>query len=225
MPSISLRHVSKRYCGNLQAADVLSDFSLDIADGEFVALMGPPGTGKTTILNLIAGIDRPDHGEIIVGGKHVEQMLRGRLARWRAHHVGIVSQSYDLLPMLTAAQNVELPLLSKRQTRAERALRVAEALNRVALADRAEHKPGQLTSGQQQRVAIARAVISEPSLLLCDEPAGDFHRENSGIIVSLLRSLNREKGMTILAVTCSRHAAVCTDRILRLEGNNRLAAA
>ena len=207
MAAVELRNVIKRYRRGREFVEVLHDLSLDVPDGEFLALMGPSGSGKTTILNLIGGIDRADSGEIIVGGEHLEKMNGGQLAKWRSQHVGFIFQFYNLMPMLSAAANVELPLLLTNLSRAERKRHVAVALEMVGLTERATHKPGELSGGQQQRVGIARAIVTDPAILLCDEPTGDLDRATAEEILKLLTDLNRQQKKTIVMVTHDPRAA------------------
>lgn len=217
MAAVELRNIVKRYRRGRESVEVLHNLSLDVPQGEFLALMGPSGSGKTTILNLIGGIDRADGGEIIVGGEHLEKMNGGQLAKWRSNHVGFVFQFYNLMPMLTAAQNVELPLLLTRLGRKERRERVETALGVVGLADRVKHYPKEMSGGQQQRVAIARAIVSDPALLLCDEPTGDLDRATADEILSILQVLNRDLGKTIVMVTHDPAAAQYAKRSLHLD--------
>ena len=197
--------------------DVLQDLSLEVPRGDFLALMGPSGSGKSTLLNLIAGLDRPTHGVIEVDGERIDEMSEGELARWRSRHVGFIFQLYNLLPVLTAERNVELPLLLTSLRRAERKRHVAAALAIVGLGDRARHYPRQLSGGQEQRVAIARAIVADPTLLLCDEPTGDLDRKSEDEILNLLQALNSEHGKTIVMVTHDPHAAARARRILYLN--------
>src|SRR5580704_8629971 len=190
--SISLKNVVKRYRRGRESVEVLHSLNLDVPEGEFLALMGPSGSGKTTILNLVGGLDRADSGEVIVGGENLQSLSGGQLAKWRTRHVGFVFQFYNLMPMLSAAANVELPLLLTRLSKAERRSHVAAALEMVGLSNRASHKPGEMSGGQQQRVGIARAIVTDPSLLLCDEPTGDLDRASADEILGLLRDLNRQ---------------------------------
>jgi putative ABC transport system ATP-binding protein len=218
MPSlVSLRDVSKSYVRGKQKVEVLHGVSLDVQEGEFVALMGPSGSGKTTLLNLVAGLDQPSHGEVVVAGQRIDQLSRGALADWRARHVGFIFQFYNLLPVLTAEANVEVPLLLTSLSRKERKERVQTALRLVGLADRAKHKPNELSGGQQQRVAIARAIIADPTLLVCDEPTGDLDRQSAEEIMDLLQALNRLQGKTIVMVTHDPRAAVHASRELHLD--------
>ncbi|HUN73970.1 MAG TPA: ABC transporter ATP-binding protein [Steroidobacteraceae bacterium] len=198
---VSIKNVVKRYTRGKQQVEVLHGLNLEVEGGEFLALMGPSGSGKTTLLNLIGGLDRPDSGEVTVAGERIDQLSSGELARWRSRHVGFVFQFYNLLPVLTAERNVEVPLLLTKLSRAQRKRNVHAALELVGLADRAKHKPAELSGGQQQRVAIARALIADPTLLVCDEPTGDLDRENAEEILKLLEILNRTQGKTIIMVT------------------------
>src|SRR5580658_5234046 len=188
--AIELRHVVKRYKRGKQSVEVLHKLDLDVPAGEFLALMGPSGSGKTTLLNLIGGLDRPDEGQLTVTGERLDQLSASQMAAWRARHVGFVFQFYNLLPVLSAERNVEVPLLLTKLSRAQRKTNVAAALALVGLSDRASHKPTELSGGQQQRVAIARALIADPTLLVCDEPTGDLDRESAEEILQLLNILN-----------------------------------
>jgi putative ABC transport system ATP-binding protein len=214
---IQLTGISKSYTRGNQAVDVLHDLDLDIETGEFLALMGPSGSGKTTLLNLIAGLDRPTRGEVIVAGERIDQLSTDRLAKWRARNVGFVFQFYNLLPALTAERNVEVPLLLTSLSGATRRRNVRAALELVRIADRASHKPSELSGGQQQRVSIARALISDPTLLVCDEPTGDLDRESAEQILDLLQTLNREYGKTIVMVTHDALAARYASRQLHMD--------
>jgi putative ABC transport system ATP-binding protein len=214
---VTVRDVNKSYVRGKQTVEVLHGLSLDIPQGDFVALMGPSGSGKTTLLNLIGGLDSPTSGEIHVGGERIDRLSGGRLAAWRARNVGFVFQFYNLMPVLTAQRNVELPLLLTRLSAAQRRKAAAIALEVVGLADRARHKPKELSGGQEQRVAIARALVSDPVLLICDEPTGDLDRKTADEILGLLQVLNREHGKTIVMVTHDPKAAEFANRILHLE--------
>ncbi len=196
---------------------VLSDLHFEIKEGEFLALMGPSGSGKSTLLNLIAGIDKPDSGEIIIGGLDITQLSEAELADWRAQNIGFIFQLYNLMPVLTAFENVELPLLLTRLSRSERRERVDLALGMVNLTDRATHFPSELSGGQQQRVAIARAIITDPMILVADEPTGDLDRASAEEILKLLKRLNREINKTIIMVTHDRRAAESAQAILHLD--------
>jgi len=214
---VQIRNVTKVYERGKQKIEVLHGLTLEIPRGDFVALMGPSGSGKTTLLNLIGGLDQPTAGEITVGGRRIDQLSSGQLAQWRAHNVGFVFQFYNLMPVLTAEGNVELPLLLTKLSGAQRRKNVAVALEIVGLADRAKHKPKELSGGQEQRVAIARALVSDPQLLVCDEPTGDLDRKTADEILGLLQVLNREHGKTIVMVTHDPKAAEFARRTLHLE--------
>jgi putative ABC transport system ATP-binding protein len=196
---------------------VLHGVNLSIEQGEFLALMGPSGSGKTTLLNLIAGLDQPTEGEVTVAGERIDRLSGGKLAKWRARHIGFVFQFYNLLPVLSAARNVEVPLLLTNLSSAQRKQNVRAVLELVGLADRATHKPGELSGGQQQRVSIARALVADPTLLVCDEPTGDLDRENAEEILKLLQMLNRQQGKTIIMVTHDPLAADHASRILHVD--------
>jgi putative ABC transport system ATP-binding protein len=215
--AISLRNVVKTYRRGKESVPVLHELSLEIPAGQFVSLMGPSGSGKTTILNLVGGLDHADSGEVIVGGEHLETLSGGQLTKWRAGHVGFIFQFYNLMPMLSAAGNVELPLLLTHLSKAERKRRVEIALEIVGLKDRAAHKPGEMSGGQQQRVGIARAIVADPPLLLCDEPTGDLDRATADEILSLLQQLNRQHKKTILMVTHDPKAADHASRQLEMD--------
>ena len=214
---VQVRNVIKVYERGKQQVEVLHGLNLEIPKGDFVALMGPSGSGKTTLLNLIGGLDQPTSGEVVVGGSRIDQLRGGELAHWRAHNIGFVFQFYNLMPVLTAEGNVELPLLLTRLSAAQRRKNVAVALQVVGLADRAKHKPKELSGGQEQRVAIARALVSDPPLLVCDEPTGDLDRKTAEEILGLLQVLNREHGKTIVMVTHDPKAAEFARQILHLE--------
>ena len=214
---VKIRKLHKVYHRGTQQIDVLRGVTLDIPRGDFLALMGPSGSGKTTLLNLVGGLDRPNEGAIEISGHRIDQMSTAAVTRWRAEHVGFVFQLYNLLPMLTAERNVELPLLLTKLTRTERNRHVKAALSLVGLSDRAKHYPRQLSGGQEQRVGIARAIVSDPLLLLCDEPTGDLDRQSGDDILDLLRVLNRDHGKTIIMVTHDPHAATVARRVLHLE--------
>jgi putative ABC transport system ATP-binding protein len=214
---VSLRNVVKRYTRGNQNVEVLHSLNLDVPAGEFLALMGPSGSGKTTLLNLVGGLDQPTEGEVMVAGERVDQLSRGKLARWRARHVGFVFQFYNLMPMLTAERNIELPLLLTSLSAVERKARVQAALEIVGLTHRAKHKPAELSGGEQQRVAIARALVSDPTILVCDEPTGDLDRTTAEEILSLLQTLNRTQGKTIIMVTHDPKAAGHASRLLNMD--------
>ena len=214
---IEIRDVSKVYERGRQKVEVLHHVDLDVAKGDFLALMGPSGSGKTTLLNLIGGLDVPTGGSIAVGGHRIDQLSGAALAKWRAANVGFVFQFYNLMPMLSAQRNVELPLLLTRLSGGDRRKRAAIALQLVGLSDRGAHKPGELSGGQQQRVSIARAIVSDPTLLVCDEPTGDLDRQSAEEVLGLLRALNRVHGKTILMVTHDPKAAEYANHTLHLD--------
>jgi len=216
-PMVSLKNIAKTYARGKQQIEVLHSLDLEIAQGEFVALMGPSGSGKTTVLNLIGGIDHTTQGEVVVAGERIDQLRGNRLARWRSHNIGFVFQFYNLMPMLSAERNVELPLLLTSLSRLQRMNSVRTALALVGLEERVKHKPSELSSGQAQRVAIARALISDPQLLVCDEPTGDLDRTTADEILYLLQVLNREYRKTIVMVTHDQKAADFASRILHLD--------
>ena len=215
--AVSLRDVVKSYRRGREKVEVLHHLNLDIPEGEFLALMGPSGSGKTTILNLIGGLDRADSGQVMVGGENLQNLSGGQLAKWRTRHVGFVFQFYNLMPMLSAAANVELPLLLTNLSKAERRKHVAVALDMVGLTERAAHKPGEMSGGQQQRVGIARAIVADPTLLLCDEPTGDLDRKTADEILDLLRDLNQHHNKTIVMVTHDQKAADYGSRQLHFD--------
>ena len=214
---IEIRDVSKIYERGRQKVEVLHHIDLDVAQGQFLALMGPSGSGKTTLLNLIGGLDSPSGGSITVGGQRLDNLGASALAKWRASQVGFVFQFYNLMPMLSAQRNVELPLLLTKLSAADRRKRAAIALELVGLADRASHKPTELSGGQQQRVSIARAIVSDPTLLVCDEPTGDLDRQSAEDVLALLRALNRDHGKTVLMVTHDPKAAEYANQTLHLD--------
>jgi putative ABC transport system ATP-binding protein len=216
-PLVRALGLHKEFRRGGERIDVLQGVDLEIEPGDFLALMGPSGSGKTTLLNLLGGLDSPTKGTVSIGGERIEQMSSGQLARWRAAHVGFVFQLYNLLPVLTAERNVELPLLLTNLSRAERKRHVETALRVVGLADRARHYPRQLSGGQEQRVGIARAIVTDPTLLLCDEPTGDLDRKAGDEILDLLDALNRQNGKTIVMVTHDPHAAARAKRTLYLD--------
>jgi putative ABC transport system ATP-binding protein len=217
MPLVEIESLSKVYRKGAQEVPVLRDLSLSVEAGEFLALMGPSGSGKTTLLNLIAGIDRPTAGTIRVGGLDLAKLSRNRLAAWRANNVGYIFQLYNLIPVLTAFENVELPLLLLPLSRADRRRRVEVALEAVGLLDRYDHYPRQLSGGQEQRVAIARAIVADPTILVADEPTGDLDAETADATLRLLTRLNEEMGKTLVMVTHDPHAAAAAKRLVRLE--------
>jgi len=216
-PMVQVRNVTKVYERGKQKVEVLHGLTLDIPRGDFVALMGPSGSGKTTLLNLIGGLDKPTSGEVTVAGRRIDQLGSGALANWRARNIGFVFQFYNLMPVLSAEGNVELPLLLTKLSAGQRRKNVAVALEVVGLTDRAKHKPKELSGGQEQRVAIARALVSDPQLLVCDEPTGDLDRKTADEILGLLQVLNREHDKTIVIVTHDPKAAEFARRTLHLE--------
>jgi putative ABC transport system ATP-binding protein len=228
---VNCNGIAKRYMrgtqsrGGTVSVDVLASVDLQIRAGDFIALMGPSGSGKTTLLNLLGGLDRPTRGTIEVAGQMLNAMTGATLAQWRSAHVGFIFQFYNLLSVLTAQHNVELPLLLTHLTRAQRQKNAATALQIVGLADRANHKPGELSGGQQQRVAIARAIVADPQLLLCDEPTGDLDRATADEILGLLQSLNREHGKTIVMVTHDPKAAEYARTALHMDKGRLVEAA
>jgi putative ABC transport system ATP-binding protein len=214
---VSVRNLSKTYTRGKEKLAVLSNLNLEVEQGEFLALMGPSGSGKTTLLNIIGGLDKADSGEITVAGERIDKLSSGRLAKWRARHVGFIFQFYNLLPLLSAERNVDVPLLLTNLSARQRKQNVAAALQLVGLADRAKHRPNELSGGQQQRVAIARALVSDPDLLVCDEPTGDLDRETSESVLQLLQELHREHGKTIIMVTHDPRAAEYASRQLHMD--------
>ena len=214
---VKINGVHKNFTRGSERIDVLKGVSLEIPQGDFLALMGPSGSGKTTLLNLLGGLDQPSGGTIELNGTNIGGLSGGQLSRWRSHHIGFVFQLYNLLPVLTAERNVELPLLLTKLSKAERAKRVAIALKVVGLAERAKHYPRQLSGGQEQRVGIARAIVTDPTLLLADEPTGDLDRKAGDEILDLLQALNRDHNKTIIMVTHDPRAADRARRTLHLE--------
>ena len=214
---VTVRDLHKVFHRGGERIDVLQGVNLEIPQGDFLALMGPSGSGKTTLLNLLGGLDTPTEGSISVAGDRIDNMSAGNLSAWRARHIGFVFQLYNLLPVLTAARNVELPLLLTKLSKADRRKRVQVALSVVGLGERMYHFPRQLSGGQEQRVGIARAIVTDPTLLLCDEPTGDLDRKSGDEILDLLQALNRDHGKTIVMVTHDPHAAARASRTLHLE--------
>ncbi len=214
---VSIRNLTKTYQRGPEKVEVLHGIDLDIAEGDFVALMGPSGSGKTTLLNLIGGLDTPSSGSIEVAGQRIDQLGSGQLSHWRSQNVGYVFQFYNLMPALTAQKNVELPLLLTKLGAAQRKRNAQIALQLVGLSERVSHKPNELSGGQQQRVAIARAIVSDPTLLICDEPTGDLDRQSAEEILGLLQALNREHGKTIVMVTHDPKAAEYATHTLHLD--------
>lgn len=216
-PLVEIRQLTKSYVRGKQVLEVLHGINLDIPEGDFVALMGPSGSGKTTLLNLIGGIDSPTGGLLKINDQRIDELTGNDLAAWRANTVGFIFQSYNLMPVLTAQKNVELPLLLTDMNASERRHRASIALQLVGIADRAGHKPNELSGGQQQRVAIARALVSDPRILICDEPTGDLDRKTADEVLTLLQLLNREFGKTIVMVTHDPKAAEYAKRIVHLD--------
>ncbi len=212
-----LHDVSKRFVKGKETLTIFEQLNLNITRGDFVAIMGPSGSGKTTLLNMLGGVDQPTSGEIEFDGEPIDQLSENQLAKWRAQNVGFIFQFYNLMPMLNAARNVELPLMLTHLNHKQRLKRVQTALELVGLLDRAKHMPGELSGGQQQRVAIARAIVSDPKLLLCDEPTGDLDRETADEILQMLQLLNRDFGKTIIMVTHDPSAAKFAHRVLHLD--------
>ena len=222
---VQVTDLHKHFSRGSERIEVLKGVNLEIPKGDFLALMGPSGSGKTTLLNLMGGLDSPTGGSVDVGGVHINTLSGGRLSRWRSQHIGFVFQLYNLLPVLTAERNVELPLLLTKLSRVARRKHVGIALKVVGLSDRAKHYPRQLSGGEEQRVGIARAIVTDPTLLLCDEPTGDLDRKAGDEILDLLQTLNREHGKTIVMVTHDPHAAQRARRTLHLEKGILLEAA
>jgi putative ABC transport system ATP-binding protein len=223
-PLVRIADVHKHFTRGGERIDVLKGVNVEIPEGDFLALMGPSGSGKTTLLNLMGGLDTPTGGSVQVAGVDIARLGGSRLSKWRSQNIGFVFQLYNLLPVLTAERNVELPLLLTKLSKKERMKRVEIALRVVGLADRARHYPRQLSGGQEQRVGIARAIVTDPTLLLCDEPTGDLDRKAGDEILELLQALNREHGKTIVMVTHDPHAADCAKRTLHLEKGSLMEA-
>ncbi len=214
---VEIRNLAKGYTRGGQAVPVLENITLDIARGEFMCLMGPSGSGKSTLLNLIAGIDKPDSGVLRIDGEDITRLSEGELADWRAANIGFIFQFYNLMPVLNAFENVELPLLLTNLSKSERRQRVELTLGLVGLGDRMEHFPNELSGGQQQRVAIARAIVTDPTILVCDEPTGDLDKQSANDVLAILRQLNGEMGKTIIMVTHDAHAAEAARRLVHLD--------
>ncbi len=214
---VEIKHLAKSYTRGDQIVPVLDDITLDIARGDFIALMGPSGSGKSTLLNLIAGIDKPDSGLLRVDDQDITRLSEGQLADWRASNIGFIFQFYNLMPVLTGFENVELPLLLTNLSRKERRERVEMTLSLVGLADRMDHYPNELSGGQQQRVAIARAIVTDPTILVCDEPTGDLDKQSASDVLGMLRQLNENMGKTIIMVTHDAHAAEAARHLVHLE--------
>ncbi len=212
-----LKGVSKKFVKGKETITVFEDLDMSIAQGDFLAIMGPSGSGKTTLLNLLGGVDQPTSGEIWFDGSRIDSLSENQLAAWRANNIGFIFQFYNLMPMLNAERNVELPLLLTKLSRSQRRKNIASALELVSLSDRARHMPKEMSGGQQQRVAIARALVSDPKLLLCDEPTGDLDRETADEILEMLTTLNRDYGKTIVMVTHDPAAARFAKRTLHLD--------
>ena len=214
---VEIRHLAKTYRRGEYRVPVLTDINLDIAAGDFIALMGPSGSGKSTLLNLIAGIDKPDSGILKVNGENIAELPEAELADWRATNIGFIFQFYNLMPVLTALENVELPLLLTHLSRSERRARAELALSMVNLSDRMRHVPSELSGGQQQRVAIARAIVADPALIVADEPTGDLDRQSAADVLALLGELNRQLGKTIVMVTHDPSAAQHARTLIHLD--------
>ncbi len=214
---VRIRDVTKTFHRGSEDIHVLSSLDLTVAKGEFLALMGPSGSGKSTLLNLIGGLDRPTHGAVEIGGQRIDQLSERDLAVWRAEHVGFVFQFYNLMPVLTAERNVELPLLLTHLSKSQRRQHAENALKVVGLSHRLKHYPRTLSGGEQQRVGIARAIVSDPTILLCDEPTGDLDRKSGDEILTLLQTLNQEQGKTIIMVTHDPHASIRASRTVHLD--------
>ncbi len=214
---VEIRNLSKGYTRGGQAVPVLDNISLNIARGDFISLMGPSGSGKSTLLNLIAGIDKPDSGVLKIDGEDITLLSEGELADWRAANIGFIFQFYNLMPVLTAFENVELPLLLTNLSKSDRRERCEMTLALVGLSDRMEHYPNELSGGQQQRVAIARAIVTDPTILVCDEPTGDLDKQSASDVLSMLKQLNVEMGKTIIMVTHDGHAAEAARHTVHLE--------
>ncbi len=216
-PLVEILHLVKSYTRGDQEVPVLQDITLNIERGDFIALMGPSGSGKSTLLNLIAGIDKPTGGSLLIDGEDITKLSEGDLADWRASNIGFIFQFYNLMPVLNAFENVELPLLLTNLSKAERRERVELTLGLVGLSDRMDHYPNELSGGQQQRVAIARAIVTDPTILVCDEPTGDLDKQSASDVLEMLKKLNSEMGKTIIMVTHDGHAAEAAKRMVHLE--------
>ncbi len=216
-PLVEILHLVKSYTRGDQDVPVLQDITLNIERGDFIALMGPSGSGKSTLLNLIAGIDKPTGGSLLIDGEDITKLSEGDLADWRASNIGFIFQFYNLMPVLNAFENVELPLLLTNLSKADRRERVELTLGLVGLSDRMDHYPNELSGGQQQRVAIARAIVTDPTILVCDEPTGDLDKQSASDVLEMLKKLNSEMGKTIIMVTHDGHAAEAAKRMVHLE--------
>jgi putative ABC transport system ATP-binding protein len=214
---VEIKNLAKSYTRGDQDVPVLRDITLNIDRGDFISLMGPSGSGKSTLLNLIAGIDKPTGGILRIDGEDISKLSEGELADWRASNIGFIFQFYNLMPVLTAYENVELPLLLTNLSRSERRERIEMTLNMVGLSDRMDHYPNELSGGQQQRVAIARAIVTDPTILVCDEPTGDLDKQSASDVLNMLKELNNTLGKTIIMVTHDAHAAEAATRIVHLE--------
>jgi putative ABC transport system ATP-binding protein len=214
---VEIRHLVKHYTRGGQIVPVLHDITLDIQRGDFISLMGPSGSGKSTLLNLIAGIDKPTAGSLKIDGEDISKLSEGDLADWRASNIGFIFQFYNLMPVLNAYENVELPLLLTNLSRSQRRERIELTLGMVGLLDRMDHYPNELSGGQQQRVAIARAVVTDPTILVCDEPTGDLDKQSATDVLNMLKELNEKLGKTIVMVTHDAHAAAAAKRMVHLE--------
>ncbi|MCA3000937.1 MAG: ABC transporter ATP-binding protein [Burkholderiales bacterium] len=214
---VEIKNLAKSYTRGDQDVPVLRDITLNIDRGDFISLMGPSGSGKSTLLNLIAGIDKPTGGMLRIDGEDISKLSEGELADWRASNIGFIFQFYNLMPVLTAYENVELPLLLTNLSRSERRERIEMTLNMVGLSDRMNHYPNELSGGQQQRVAIARAIVTDPTILVCDEPTGDLDKQSASDVLNMLKELNNTLGKTIIMVTHDAHAAEAAKRIVHLE--------
>ncbi|MCE2722116.1 MAG: ABC transporter ATP-binding protein [Burkholderiales bacterium] len=214
---VEIKNLVKSYTRGDQDVPVLRDITLNIDRGDFISLMGPSGSGKSTLLNLIAGIDKPTGGMLRIDGEDISKLSEGELADWRASNIGFIFQFYNLMPVLTAYENVELPLLLTNLSRSERRERIEMTLNMVGLSDRMNHYPNELSGGQQQRVAIARAIVTDPTILVCDEPTGDLDKQSASDVLNMLKELNNTLGKTIIMVTHDAHAAEAAKRIVHLE--------
>jgi putative ABC transport system ATP-binding protein len=214
---VEIKNLVKTYTRGDQEVPVLRDITLSIDRGDFISLMGPSGSGKSTLLNLIAGIDKPTAGILRIDDEDISRLSEGQLADWRASNIGFIFQFYNLMPVLTAYENVELPLLLTNLSKAERKERIEMTLNMVGLSDRMDHYPNELSGGQQQRVAIARAIVTDPTILVCDEPTGDLDKQSASDVLGMLKQLNQELGKTIIMVTHDVHAAEAAKRIVHLE--------
>lgn len=223
LPLVDIQQLAKSYTRGDQVVPVLHNISLSIARGDFISLMGPSGSGKSTLLNLIAGIDKPDSGVLNIDGQDITRLSEGDLADWRASNIGFIFQFYNLMPVLTAFENVELPLQLTNLSKSQRRERVEMTLGLVGLSDRMEHYPNELSGGQQQRVAIARAIVTDPTILVCDEPTGDLDKQSATDVLGMLKTLNESLGKTIIMVTHDAHAAEAAKRMVHLDKGELIA--